>query len=158
MLPFLGTLAVGLRLPEDRRPHRCMWPAAGWVAGLVTSAMFEDALDVWVAAADGASTAAVIAAAAQLVQQLPLDELQEPGQEAANSRHTAVAVAALPGHLCVRLYKGAAEHPAAAAGAGAAAARRVQAAAAAAMDGLQQPAGGRRHAAPARAESHLAPG
>lgn len=47
----------------------------------------------------------MIAAAAQLVQQLPLDELQEPGQEAANSRHTAVAVAALPGHLCVRMYK-----------------------------------------------------
>lgn len=55
LLPFLGTLAVGLRLPEDRRPHGCMWPAAGWTAGLAASAMFEDALDAWVAAADGAA-------------------------------------------------------------------------------------------------------
>ncbi|PRW55939.1 ubiquitin carboxyl-terminal hydrolase 18-like [Chlorella sorokiniana] len=105
MLPYLGTLAVGLGLPEDRRPPGCMWPTAGWVAGLISSATFSEALDDWVAAADGASTAAALAAAAQLVLQLPLEEQQQPGRDAAEFRHTAVTVAALPGHLCVRLCK-----------------------------------------------------
>lgn len=103
MMPYVGTLAVGLRLPEERRPDGCSWETAGWVAGLLNSIVFEEAVGCWARAVDGASTAAVVAAAAQLMQQVPLEQ-----HGPAKHKQHALLLAMLPGHLCAPLCHSAA--------------------------------------------------
>ena len=98
-LARVRTLAVAMQLPEERRPPDCTQEAAAHTACLLEAVMLEPALERWAQAADGASTAAVIAAAAQLAQQVPLD-----GQRVAPLQWVpAIAVAALPGLLCLQL-------------------------------------------------------
>lgn len=112
-LAHLRSLAVVLRLPPDRRPAGCMWDGAGWTAGLLQSGMLGTAVREWFVAADGASTTAVLAAAAQLVQQLPLNEQPASGSEAAEGEQPAAEpapqertlfyVACLPDVLCLHI-------------------------------------------------------
>lgn len=93
---YLRTLAVGLQLPPERRPDGCTWPAAAWAASLIGCTLLVPACDKWFAAADGASLAAAVVAAAQLVQHVQLDELPDPAREP----HAAFFLATLPGRMC----------------------------------------------------------
>lgn len=97
-LSHLRTLAVGLQLPAGHRPAGCTWQAAGWVGSKLSSIMLRNARTAWASGADGASTAAAIVAAAQLVHRLPRDH--PIGLSAAELPKTAALVASLPGHLC----------------------------------------------------------
>lgn len=108
-LSTLRRLAVALRLPEGRRPLGCGWHAVGPVAGLLSTEMLGPAVDAWCEAADGASFTAVLAAAAQLVEDLPLERVITPtaaqqggAAGSAVSWATMYYVVCLPGTLCTR--------------------------------------------------------
>lgn len=91
-----GILAVALALPAARRPAGCTWNSAVHVFTLVTSNSLVpgDALLSYFQSADGGSTAAAIAAIAQLVQHMPLEPL--PGETAQDRRwHVTAGATAL---------------------------------------------------------------
>ena len=94
MLAYLRMLAVGLRLPPDSRPLGCSWEAASHMAGVLASSICAPGLRAWACAASGASTAATMVAAAQLVQLLPVDVPLCQNE---------VLVVGCLGTLCVRL-------------------------------------------------------
>ena len=100
-LSHLGILAVALPLPAALRPANCSWTSATHACRLlVFCPMVADALPAHIEAADGASLAAMLAAAAQLAQHVPLNELPYSGEELSCHVTIVLAVAQLLGWLC----------------------------------------------------------
>lgn len=74
-LTFVSVLAAALPLPPELRPQGCTREAASRACAVLHygSTMLRDAVEAHLGSADGATVAAAIAAAAQLVHHVPLD-------------------------------------------------------------------------------------
>ncbi len=102
-LSYAGALAVGLSLPKEQRPHTCDWVSASVLSELfLPGAPLHAPLLPHLKAADGRGATAALTAAAQLVQQLPLDQ-PPAGFSCDEHGRLLAAVAALLATVCSAL-------------------------------------------------------
>ena len=102
-LSCVSFLAAALPLPADRRPAHCSWRTAAQACTLLTLIPKLDAIPAWLRTADSASRAAALAAAAQLLQQLPLDQPPDGCSQHQHEMCVATTTTVL-GNLCAALY------------------------------------------------------
>lgn len=98
-LVHTGVLAAALPLPAGRRPPSCTWTLAADVLALLANRQLGAAFESYIHAAGGAPMAAAIAAAAQLLQQVPLEQ-PPPGISREQHAVFLVAVAEHVARLC----------------------------------------------------------
>ncbi|KAI7842251.1 hypothetical protein COHA_003892 [Chlorella ohadii] len=91
LAPALSLLSVLLALPEDRRPPGITWASVRPLASVFYFAPLADAEQRWFAAATSGERLTLLAGAARLMAQLPIDE-QPPGLPGGPAEHSATAI------------------------------------------------------------------
>lgn len=101
-LSHAAVLAVALPLPHERRPPGCEWDSVGHVFGLLHPSRLlpEGTLAACFEAGGSDGAAAAIAAVAQLVRLLPLDQ-PLPGQTEQEQRDLLATALHVLGNTCV---------------------------------------------------------
>jgi hypothetical protein len=98
-----SVLAVGLTLPEERRPTGCTMDGASQLFSLLSYGnLLPGAIKACFATAGSGSAAAAVAATAQIAQQVPLDR-PPPGFTEQDHRNTAALSASALSHVCMDL-------------------------------------------------------
>ena len=100
-LALLSVLAVSLPLPEQRRPAGCTWNSPFQLSRLLSGGggPLHAGLTAYIRAADSGSISAAVAAAAQLMQHVPLD--QPPPGFSREHPNLVLATTSLLANLCV---------------------------------------------------------